>query len=83
MNMGMMWFDNNANAKLADKVQRAATYYHEKYGRMPDVCLVNPDMLGGKRPELIEGRGGKILVRPFRSVLPGHLWIGVDDKASS
>jgi len=23
---------------------------------------------------------GKVTVRPYRPVLPGHLWIGVEDK---
>lgn len=72
---GMMWFDNDPKTALADKISQAADYYRTKYGRNPDLCLVNPKML----PEN-EGHAGKILIRPLRSVLPGHLWIGVDEK---
>jgi hypothetical protein len=25
-------------------------------------------------------KNGKIIVRPYRPVLPGHLWIGIEDK---
>lgn len=79
---GMMWFDNNPKTTLADKVHQAAEYYRHKYGRTPDLCLVNPKMFPGNEihPEPVEGRGGKILIRPLRSVLPGHIWIGVDEK---
>lgn len=77
MNTGMMWFDNDPKTALIEKVTRAAEYYRSKYGRAPDVCLVNPGML--KEPML---HAGQIQVRPMRTVLPGHLWIGVDEKLS-
>ena len=81
MNTGMMWFDNDPKTTLDVKIQQAADYYRQKYGRTPDMCLVNPGVLdkaGSGDPRLT---AGKILIRPFRSVLPGHLWIGVEDPA--
>jgi hypothetical protein len=75
MNTGMMWFDNDPKTALPDKVARAAEYYRSKYGHSPDVCLVNPGML--PQPVLQTGR---IQVRPMRTVLPGHLWIGVEES---
>jgi len=72
---GMMWFDNDPKTPLTEKVHQAADYYRNKYGRIPDLCLVNPKML----PES-EAHEGKIIIRSARSVLPGHLWIGVDEK---
>jgi len=75
MMSGMMWFDNDPKTALTDKVAHAAEYYHAKYGRTPDLCLVNPAML--KEPMI---QAGRIQVRPMRTVLPGHLWIGVDEK---
>ena len=88
MNVGMMWFNDNPKVPLATKVLEAADYYHTKYGRNPDLCLVSPAMYEqirskeaeGQADELVEGQQGKILVRALRSILPGHLWIGVDDK---
>jgi hypothetical protein len=79
MNVGMLWFDNDPRTALKDKVERAADYYRRKYGRIPDLCLVHPAMLGS-HPEQILGRGGKVAVRSNRAILPGHLWIGEDDK---
>jgi len=74
MHTGMLWFDDSS-ATLNSKIQKAADYYHKKYGRLPDLCLVHPNML--KDVKLDEE---KITVRPYRPILPGHIWIGVEDK---
>ena len=74
MHTGMLWFDDS-QITLNMKIQKAMEYYHKKYGRVPDLCLVHPNML--KDIKLEED---KITVRPYRPVLPGHIWIGVEDK---
>jgi hypothetical protein len=79
MNVGMLWFDNDPRTALTAKVSRAADYYRQKYGLVPDLCLVHPSMLI-ERPDLVEGNAGKVAVRPNRAILPGHLWIGTEDK---
>jgi len=88
MNIGMMWFNDNPKIPLATKVLEAAEYYQTKYGQKPDLCLVSPAMyeqiqkksVEGRSNELVEGKQGKIIIRALRSILPGHLWIGVDEK---
>lgn len=80
MNTGMMWFDNDPKTSLDVKIQKAADYYRQKYGRTPDICLVNPGMLDNTKPEANSRQTGKITIRPLRSVLPGHLWIGINEK---
>jgi hypothetical protein len=74
MHTGMLWFDNSQTA-LNTKIQKAVDYYHKKYGRTPDLCLVHPSMLKNEA-----FKEDKITVRPYRPVLPGHLWIGVEDQ---
>ena len=74
MHTGMLWFDDS-QITLKKKIQNAMEYYHKKYGRVPDLCLVHPNML--KDTKLEEEQ---ITVRPYRPVLPGHIWIGVEDK---
>ncbi|HSO12730.1 MAG TPA: hypothetical protein VLT51_10170 [Anaerolineales bacterium] len=74
MHTGMLWFDNSQVA-LDIKIQQAMEYYRKKYGRIPDLCLVHPSMLKDTKLEERE-----ITVRPYRPVLPGHIWIGVEDK---
>lgn len=82
MHTGLMWFDNDPRTALAVKIQRASDYYKQKFGRTPDLCLVNPSMLGESQLETIEQRGRQITIRPYRPVLPGHLWIGVEEENS-
>lgn len=78
MNTGMLWFDNDPKAELPIKVQRAAKYFKEKYGTSPNLCFVHPSMLSGANPTKGNGSlGTGIEIRPNRSILPNHLWIGV------
>ena len=86
MHTGMLWFDNSQTA-LNIKIQKAVDYYHKKYGRTPDLCLVHPSMLDQNNqrqletPALASGASvNKLTVRPYRPVLPGHIWIGIEDK---
>jgi hypothetical protein len=79
MNTGMMWFDNDPKTPLEAKVTKAADYYRHKYGRVPDLCMVNPGSLQKSPSQIGEPHCGKILIRPLRSIMPGHLWIGVEE----
>ena len=76
MHTGMLWFDNSQTA-LTVKIQKAVDYYNKKYGRSPDLCLVHPSMLEANQRQL---EINKLTVRPYRPVLPGHIWIGIEDK---
>ncbi len=73
MEVGMLWFDDNPGRDLPAKVQRAADYYRQKYGRVPTVCQVNP--AEGPLPD----RVGGISLRRSSTVLQGHLWLGVEE----
>lgn len=74
MHTGMLWFDDS-QVELNVKIKNAVNYFHKKYGRNPDLCLVHPNML--KDVKLQEEN---ITIRPYRPVLPGHIWIGIEDK---
>lgn len=79
MSTGLLWFDNS-NTPLAQKIAKAAAYHLKKYGSAPDLCLVNPSMMTADAPLSVEGANGStITIRPYRPVLPGHLWIGVEE----
>ena len=79
MHTGMLWFDNSQTA-LNIKIQKAVDYYHKKYGRTPDLCLVHPSMLDSQERNQRPLEVNKLTVRPYRPVLPGHIWIGIEDK---
>ena len=80
MHTGMLWFDNSQTA-LNIKIQKAVDYYHKKYGRTPDLCLVHPSMLDAQERTQRQLEINKLTVRPYRPVLPGHIWIGIEDKS--
>ena len=84
MNVGMMWFDNDPKTSLVAKIERARDYYMRKYYRVPNIVLIHPSMLPAETKDEtkeISPELGKIMVRPYRYVLPGHLWIGIEDKS--
>jgi len=73
MEIGTLWFDDNPTRDLATKLQCAAEYYRQKYGRIPTVCQVNP--AEGLAPDRVSG----ISVQRSTKVLLGHLWLGVEE----
>lgn len=87
MNIGMLWFDNDSKSDLRTKIERAAHYYQVKYGKQPNLCFVHPSMApSNQEEERSEAtadqerviKAGNVEVRTTRSVLPNHLWIGVN-----
>jgi len=80
MHVGMLWFDNDKTTGLAAKVERAAGYYRRKYGQHPNVCLVHPSMLPGTGVDDTITLLGKLSLQGNRCILPGHLWIGIEEE---
>jgi len=60
MDVGMLWFDATPDRSLGAKVERAATYYREKYGRRPNVCYIHHDC---PSPTLVLEQPIKVLSR--------------------
>lgn len=75
MMTGMMWFDSDPKKPLEVIVAEAARYYFQKYGRVPQVCMVHPKMMPDGVQELTIS---VIKVKPMRAVMPRHIWIGVE-----
>ena len=82
MDIGMLWFDNDQQTSIPNKVERAAQYYQKKYGVNPDICYVHPKMVNGVASSKKETRKdpikiGNILLLINEMVLPDHFWIGI------
>ena len=82
MKTGLLWFDDDPRKELTEKVLRAAAHYERKYGQAPDLCFVHPSALkngngNGKRGAK---KAGEVEIRPGRTVLPHHFWLGVAEK---
>lgn len=78
MEQGLLWFDDSKRT-LIEKIKVAATHFQKKYGRTPDLCLVHPSAMT-ESLEVVPHYGKDIHVRLYRPVLPGHLWIGIDEE---
>lgn len=84
MKIGMLWFDNDKQTDLVTKIETASAYYFQKYGKRPNICFVHPSMLPRRenpsenQKEADTYKAGNVVVRSNQSVLPNHLWIGVN-----
>lgn len=72
MKVGMLWFDNDPKADLAEKVKRAAEYYAKKYGRQPTLCVVHPSMKAN-------GSQAGMEIKMDRKMPRNHLWMGIGE----
>lgn len=72
METGMLWFDNDPKLDILGKVQKAAAYYQEKYGKEPNLCFVHPSMITE-----LKMNSGSVAVFSNLTILPHHFWIGV------
>jgi hypothetical protein len=71
MKIGMLWLDDDKRRSLEEKVSRAAEFYENKYGQIPNRCYVNINLLTEEREV------GHLWVKPAVNVLPHHFWIGI------
>jgi hypothetical protein len=75
MNIGMLWYDDDAKRQLDEKVARAVEFYRAKYGVQPTECYVHPGMLAAGQPSTAAG----VRLRPNRTIIKNHFWLGVDE----
>ena len=79
MNIGLLWFDDTPSTDLEEKVRRATAHYERKHGHPPNTCFVNPTAFGGNGKRKRKKVGG-VVIRPGRSILPHHFWLGREDE---
>ncbi len=72
MKVGMLWLDADGKSTFEEKVIRAAAYYEDKYGRAPDLCLVNTSSFVEEELTV-----GQVKVQRIKTVLPHHFWVGL------
>ena len=71
MKIGMLWLDDDKRRSLEEKVRRAAEYYEMKYGRTPDRCYVNNNVLTEEKAV------DRLQLKPAAHILPHYFWIGI------
>lgn len=79
MKVGMLWLDSDGAGELDQRLEVAARFYEEKYGRRARLCLVHPETAGERPPRAV----ADMLIRVRPDVLRRHFWIGDDDAVVS
>jgi hypothetical protein len=83
MDTGMLWYDDDAKRPLDAKVASAVEYFKSKYGAAPTVCYVHPSMLpAGSDPSTGLKASTGVQLRPMRTVMINHFWLGVGDNTT-
>ncbi|HEY44145.1 MAG TPA: hypothetical protein G4O11_09205 [Anaerolineae bacterium] len=75
MKVGMLWFDGDLKINLGVRIERAAIYYRDKYGRPPNLCIIHPSTAGEDPPRSVIG----VDVRTSAAVQPDHFWLGIKE----
>jgi hypothetical protein len=73
----MLWYDDDKQRTLEEKVIRAADYYQHKYGQAPTLCLVNPRSMNGDSAAV-----ARIRLRTAHNVLLHHFWVGMAENGN-
>ena len=82
MDVGLLWYDNDSNRTLEDKIGRAAQRYREKYGRWPNLCFVHPKAVMEQNDSdkritcLLHNTQATVQIKSAPNVLVHHLWLG-------
>jgi len=82
MDIGMLWYDDDAKRPFGEKVARAVDYYKAKYGSVPTVCFVNPATLKQAGVAGHDSAAG-VQIRSARNVMVDHFWLGVGESGGN
>ncbi len=74
--MYFVWYDDNPRKTVGAKIDEAVLRYKERYGRTPDICMLNEAIpLGEYQPSPLTN-GLKVLAA--KNVPQNYFWVGSD-----
>lgn len=76
MREGLLWFDNDPNRQLSDKISRAVTRYQTRFGRRPTTCYLNERDFDSRLARI-----NGVQLKPVSDVRPNHFWLGVEQDS--
>jgi hypothetical protein len=88
MQVGLLWYDGDAQCLLEEKVGKAAQRYREKFGRWPNTCYVHPQTVSGDGDQKVRVAGSSrgvertINILPAPNVLLHHYWVGESTQSN-
>ena len=80
MNAGLLWYDDDPERSLPEKVRRAAHHYECKFGVPAQVCYVHPSALEVSQAKAVSD---EVRIAALDTVLTNHLWVGREEKTAS
>ena len=75
MNNGMLWYDNQTDQPVENRIKKAVDYFISKYGHPPLCCFVHPDMTS--QPIQL---GDHLKIIPNERVLKNHIWLEISEE---
>lgn len=78
MHTGLLWFGNSGKT-LEEKIAPALDYYRNRYHKTPNLCFMHPSELSIAL-QIITVNGEPLILKAYRPVLPGHIWLGIGDE---
>lgn len=73
MKPGLLWFDDNTERSVIEKIVRGAEHYEKKFGEYPNIVYINPlQRVRNGGPIEVD----RITVRETNMVLTHHFWYG-------
>lgn len=70
MKEGLLWYDNQKNVDIKERIESAVKFFESKYGYLPKKCFVNPVTL--EKPLELDK---KIKVLLNDRVIVNHIWL--------
>ncbi len=76
---GLLWFDGDPDRPLAAKIAEATERYRQRFGAIPNLCLVHPDELpaASERGQQTTETPAGIRIKASKTILPHHLLVGI------
>ena len=78
MKEGLLWFDNDPNLALGDKIKRAAARYQARLQHKPTTCYLSAKDFNAEMGE-VQG----IQLKPAHNIQPHYFWLGVEQKKAA
>jgi hypothetical protein len=78
MATGMIWFDNDPQKNINEKIRLAVQYYQNKFGSQPTLCFLHP----GCRGKFLKVESG-IEIEFNLGLSPDHIWVGMRQQIAT
>jgi hypothetical protein len=72
--MFFVWYDDNPKKAVKDKIDEAVLRYKQKYGKMPNLCMLSEKIQSSDYSPAVSGLN--LQIRTAKNVPQNYFWIG-------